>query len=45
MTQMMNAVQINSFGGPEVLIYGQAPIPQVGPRDILLTLRRMILAN
>ncbi|MEI7427447.1 MAG: zinc-binding dehydrogenase [Betaproteobacteria bacterium] len=36
MTQMMNAVQINSFGGPEVLIYGQAPIPQVGPRDILL---------
>ena len=36
MTEMMKAVQINSFGGPEVLVFGQASIPNVGPRDILL---------
>jgi acryloyl-coenzyme A reductase len=36
MKEMMKAVQIHSFGSPEVLIYGQAPMPKVGTRDILL---------
>jgi acryloyl-coenzyme A reductase len=36
MKEMMRAVQIHSFGGPEVLVIGQTQIPKLGPRDILL---------
>jgi len=36
MNEKMLAIQINSFGGPEVLKIEYIPIPKVGPKDILL---------
>lgn len=36
MTQTMKAIQLHSFGGPEVLTYEEAPKPQVGPGEILV---------
>ena len=28
---IMKAIQIHQYGGPEVLTYGEAPLPQPGP--------------
>jgi NADPH:quinone reductase-like Zn-dependent oxidoreductase len=33
---MMKAVRIHDYGGPEVLCYEDAPIPEPGPRDVLV---------
>jgi len=32
----MKAVRIHAYGGPEVLQYEDAPIPEIGPDDILI---------
>ena len=32
----MKAVRIHDYGGPEVLCYEEAPIPEPGPRDVLV---------
>ena len=32
----MKAVRIHDYGGPEVLCYEDAPIPEPGPRDVLV---------
>src|SRR5262245_66327981 len=34
--QMMKAVRLYEFGGPEKLIYSEHPLPEVGPGDILV---------
>lgn len=36
MTQAMRAVQMTTFGGPDVMSLNHVPIPQPGPNDILL---------
>ncbi len=33
---MMEAVRIHDYGGPEVLCYEDTPIPEPGPRDVLV---------
>ncbi|MBU0606298.1 MAG: NADP-dependent oxidoreductase, partial [Armatimonadetes bacterium] len=32
----MKAIRIHDYGGPEVLCYEEAPIPEPGPRDVLV---------
>jgi NADPH:quinone reductase-like Zn-dependent oxidoreductase len=34
--QTMKAVRLFEFGGPEKLVYGEYPLPQVGPNDVLV---------
>jgi NADPH:quinone reductase-like Zn-dependent oxidoreductase len=34
--QMMKAVRLFEFGGPEKLVYGEHPVPDVGPGDVLV---------
>jgi putative oxidoreductase len=34
--QMMKAVRLFEFGGPETLVYGEHPMPDVGPGDVLV---------
>ena len=36
MTEMMKAVQLHAFGGPENLLYEDAPRPHVGNDDVLV---------
>ncbi|MGO4566909.1 NADP-dependent oxidoreductase [Rhizobium sp. 2YAF20] len=36
MTEMMKAVQLHEFGGPEVLRYGEAPRPVASPGEVLV---------
>lgn len=36
MTEMMNAVRLHEFGGPEVLRYEKAPQPVAGPGEVLV---------
>jgi NADPH:quinone reductase-like Zn-dependent oxidoreductase len=36
MTEMMKAVQLHAFGGPENLLYEETPRPQVGNDDVLV---------
>ncbi len=36
MTQTMKAVRLFAHGGPEALTYGDFPIPEVGPDDVLV---------
>lgn len=33
---MMKAVQMHSYGGPEVLVYEDAPRPKPGPGELLV---------
>lgn len=35
-TSMMKAIRLHEFGGPEVLRYEEAPIPQLGPGEVLV---------
>src|SRR4029450_8998294 len=32
----MKAVRLFEFGGPEKLVYGDYPVPDVGPTDVLV---------
>ena len=32
----MKAVRLFEFGGPEKLVYGDHPVPQLGPDDVLV---------
>ena len=32
----MKAVRFHSYGGPEVLMYEDAPLPETGPNEILI---------
>jgi NADPH:quinone reductase-like Zn-dependent oxidoreductase len=34
--QTMKAVRLYEFGGPEKLVYGEHPLPEVGPGDVLV---------
>jgi NADPH:quinone reductase-like Zn-dependent oxidoreductase len=34
--QVMNAVRLFEFGGPDKLVYGEHPVPEVGPGDVLV---------
>lgn len=34
MTQIMKAVILNEYGGPEVLKVGEVPVPQPGPKEV-----------
>ena len=34
--KMMKAVSFNQYGGPEVLKYGDVPIPDIGPDEVLI---------
>jgi NADPH:quinone reductase-like Zn-dependent oxidoreductase len=34
--QTMKAVRLFEFGGPDKLVYGDYPLPEVGPRDVLV---------
>lgn len=36
MTEMMKAVRLHEFGGPDVLRYEDAPKPLIGPEDVLV---------
>jgi len=36
---MMGAVRYHDYGGPEVLCYEDAPIPEPGPREVLVRVR------
>jgi len=36
---MMKAVRIHDYGGPELLLYEDAPIPAPGPRQVLVSVR------
>jgi NADPH:quinone reductase-like Zn-dependent oxidoreductase len=36
MTEMMKAVQLHEFGGPEVLLYEDAPRPTASPGEVLV---------
>lgn len=36
MKNVMKAVRMHAFGGPDVLIYEDAPMPVIGPDDVLL---------
>lgn len=36
MTQTMKAARIERFGAPEVLVFGDYPIPDIGPSDVLV---------
>ncbi|MBN1249214.1 MAG: alcohol dehydrogenase catalytic domain-containing protein, partial [Anaerolineae bacterium] len=36
MQRTMKAVRYHDYGGPEVLCYEDAPIPEPGPRDVLV---------
>ena len=38
-TRTMKAVQIHSFGGPDVLTYEEIPKPQPGPQEVLVRVR------
>ena len=40
MTGAMRAVQIDRFGGPEVLVYRDLPIPRPGPGELVVKLSR-----
>jgi NADPH2:quinone reductase len=35
----MKAVYFNEIGGPDVLVYGELPEPDVGPNDVLIRVR------
>ncbi|MEH1836962.1 MAG: NADP-dependent oxidoreductase [Nostoc sp.] len=35
-TNMMNAVRLHEFGGPEVLRYEEAPLPELKPGEVLV---------
>ncbi len=37
--QTMKAVRIHSYGGPEVLVYEEAPVPELRPGDLLVEVR------
>ncbi|KYO49971.1 NADPH:quinone reductase [Tistrella mobilis] len=37
--EMMNAVRIHRFGGPEVLVYEAVPRPRPGPGEVLVRVR------
>ena len=39
MSEMMKAVQLHKFGGPEVLSYEETPQPAVGPGEVLVRVR------
>ncbi|MCH7472484.1 zinc-binding dehydrogenase [bacterium] len=39
----MKAVRFHEHGGPEVLIYEDAPVPQIGPGDALIKVRACAL--
>src|ERR1700722_9364449 len=39
MEKMMDVMQIQSFGGPEVLRFQKIPVPQPGAREILVKVR------
>ena len=39
----MKSIRFNSFGGPEVLIYEEAPVPVIGPTDVLVNLKATAL--
>lgn len=43
MTNTMNAVHINAHGGPEVVQYGEVPLPEPGPTDVLVAVRAAAL--
>jgi alcohol dehydrogenase len=32
----VKAVRLYEFGGPEKLVYGEHPMPEVGPDDVLV---------
>lgn len=36
MSDMMKAVRLHAFGGPEVLVYEDAPRPEIGAADVLV---------
>ena len=36
MSETMNAVRLHAFGGPEVLVYEEAPLPVVGADEVLV---------
>ena len=36
MTNTMKAVRLSEYGGPEVLHYADYPVPDVGPRDVMV---------
>ena len=36
MSEVMKAVRLHAFGGPEVLVYEDAPKPQVKPGEALV---------
>ena len=37
--KLMNAVRFHNFGGPEVLRYEDAPVPNIGPGEVLVRVR------
>jgi NADPH:quinone reductase-like Zn-dependent oxidoreductase len=43
MPDMMHAVRFHTHGGPEVLRYELAPVPQLGPHDALVRVRACAL--
>ncbi|MFK0333050.1 NADP-dependent oxidoreductase [Rhizobium sp. NPDC090275] len=36
MTDMMKAVRLHTFGGPDVLVYEDAPLPEISADDVLV---------
>ena len=40
----MNAIQLNSRGGPEALAYGPAAVPRPGAGEILVRVRATLTA-
>lgn len=38
-TKMMKAVRLHAFGGPEVLLYEDAPAPELRPGEVLVRVR------
>jgi NADPH:quinone reductase-like Zn-dependent oxidoreductase len=36
---MMKAITIHGYGGPEVLMYEDVPIPEIGPDEVLIRVR------
>jgi NADPH:quinone reductase-like Zn-dependent oxidoreductase len=35
----MRALQFTAYGGPEVLIWGDAPVPHAGPEQVRIAVR------
>ncbi len=40
MSDEMKAVRLHAFGGPEVLVYEDAPRPEVKPGEVLVRVRQ-----